>query len=98
MNAQELKSLLQGKRFQSTDLGITYKFIPENTLQVGGHIADSVHYNISEEGEKLYLDHSSRFGTEPMLIEIVSSKYPVTLAFSERYSKKFFGTWKQVDY
>ena len=97
MNAEELKSIVQGKTFQSTDYGTTYKFIPENTLQVDGKMADSINYKIIDDNDMLYLDHSSRFGTELLLVEIISTAPPITFALSKRYSKEFFGTWKEIN-
>ena len=96
MKLEEFKALIQGKTFKSTDGGFEYRFIPENTLTVNGDMSKSVHYSITEEDSVFILNHNSMFGTEPLVIDIISTNPPVTFGLSKQHSKEFEGTWKEV--
>ncbi|MGC4038679.1 MAG: hypothetical protein QM764_22135 [Chitinophagaceae bacterium] len=94
MTAAEFNTYIGNKNFRSTD-GTHYRFIAENTLRVGNAMANSAKYRIDESGVKNHfiLHHDNILGNEPVLIQIVSLQFPVTISMMTKLTGKFLGTW-----
>lgn len=93
MNLEELKATIKTKSFNLKEGDFTYKFIPENTIQVNGSLANSIHYSIEEEGDDFILNHGNSWSTEPLVMKFKSFKTPMELDLIEKFSGKHFATW-----
>ena len=94
MTLHEFKNTIKNKTFKSTDGGFVYQFVPENTLRVKDDMSRSVQYEITEQDGKFILNHNSFFGTEPILIDVISNNSNrLELTLTTTPSNKFIGTW-----
>lgn len=96
MNLQEFRNVIKDKTFHSSD-GTYFQFI-EDTLKVKNNFSQSVKYEIDRrEDGKFVLHHNNLFGTEPILMDIISKDGDkLQLSLSSIPSNKFIGTWKEV--
>jgi len=97
MNINVIRGKIQGRKFRSTDEGIIYRFIGDNTLQVNNSIMNSAHYSVEEVDGLYLLHHNSLLGPEPLIIEIVDIESPISFSLTKRFSKKFMGTWSELE-
>ncbi|WP_145328020.1 hypothetical protein [Sphingobacterium siyangense] len=97
MTLEKFKIAIKDKTFRSSVGDFIYRFIPENTLQVNGNMANSVHYSIGGNDDEFIFNHNNLFGSEPYIIEVNTTNTGLfQLTLKTQFTNVLKDIWTQV--